>query len=71
MYPIVEYLRPWLAGLSQRQAINRLLIWVQSIPYDTLHDRANDLGFLAPINVLMQNRGDCDSKSVLMGKPTA
>jgi FixJ family two-component response regulator len=62
---LARYLRPWLAGLSQREAINLLLLLVQSIPYDALQDRASDAGFLPPLSVLAQNRGDCDSKSVL------
>lgn len=61
----VRALRPWLRGLGRREAINRLLLWVQSIPYDPLQDRATDAGFLFPLSVVAQNRGDCDSKSVL------
>ena len=63
--PMTEPLRNWLRGLSQREAINRLLFFVQSIPYDELQDRAHDSGFLVPMDVLVENRGDCDSKSVL------
>jgi len=65
LQPVVLRLRPWLSGLSRREAINRLLLLVQSIPYDRLDSRVTDAGFLMPLSVLAQNRGDCDSKSVL------
>lgn len=50
-----------------RNYINLLLGWIQSIPYSTLDDRieTNGSGFLPPITLLNQNKGDCDSKSVL------
>lgn len=63
---LMNDMRPWLSGLSQREAIARVLMWVQSIPYSVLQDRDDDAGFLPPISVLQQNRGDCDSKSVLL-----
>lgn len=45
-----------------------LLNFVQSIPYDPLvsADGQRGITFLMPEQVLVQNRGDCDSKSVLM-----
>ncbi len=45
-----------------------LLNFVQSIPYDPLQsaDGLRGVAFLMPEQVLTQNRGDCDSKSVLM-----
>ncbi|WP_240485125.1 hypothetical protein [Aestuariibacter salexigens] len=54
---------------ESRVYINLLLSWVQSIPYSTLQDRlrSNGSGYAAPIEVLVNNRGDCDSKSVLAG----
>lgn len=50
-----------------REYINLLLVWLQSIPYSTLTDRVttNGAGFLPPISLLNQNKGDCDSKTVL------
>ncbi|WP_100643760.1 hypothetical protein [Alteromonas facilis] len=50
-----------------RNYINLLLGWLQSIPYSPLNDRveSNGSGFLPPITLLNQNKGDCDSKSVL------
>lgn len=50
-----------------REYFNLLLGWVQSIPYDALDNRAqsNGSGFAPPAQLLNENRGDCDSKSVL------
>lgn len=50
-----------------RSYINLLLSWVQSIPYDELTNRisSNGSGFSPPLAILNQNKGDCDSKSVL------
>ncbi len=50
-----------------REYFNLLLSWVQSIPYDTLEDRtgSNGSGFSPPSQILSQNMGDCDSKSVI------
>ena len=50
-----------------REYFNLLLGWVQSIPYDSLEDRAenNGSGFSPPFELLSKNRGDCDSKTVL------
>ncbi|MDO6565762.1 hypothetical protein Q4561_01695 [Alteromonas sp. 1_MG-2023] len=52
---------------NNRAYLQLLLSWVQSIPYDTLEDRvaSNGSGFAPPLGLLMQNRGDCDSKAVL------
>jgi hypothetical protein len=45
-----------------------LLNFVQSIPYDPLENASGQrgIGFLMPEQVLLQNRGDCDSKSTLL-----
>ncbi|WP_137165787.1 hypothetical protein [Salinimonas lutimaris] len=50
-----------------RQYFSVMLGLIQTIPYDALEDRAehNGSGFLTPAQVLAQNKGDCDSKSVL------
>ena len=55
------------ASSDARKYINLLLAWLQSIPYSTLTDRVstNGAGFLPPISLLNQNKGDCDSKTVL------
>lgn len=50
-----------------RVYMNLMLGWLQSIPYDTLEDRADShgAGFSPPFTLLSQNLGDCDSKAVL------
>ncbi|APE03734.1 hypothetical protein BM526_02800 [Alteromonas mediterranea] len=55
------------AQSDSRAYFSLILSWLQSIPYDTLEDRvvSNGSGYAPPINVLMQNVGDCDSKAVL------
>lgn len=55
------------ASSDAREYINLMLTWIQSIPYSTLTDRVatNGSGFLPPISLLNQNKGDCDSKTVL------
>lgn len=51
-----------------REFVNLALSWIQSIPYNTLEDRisSNGSGFAAPKDLIISNRGDCDSKSTLM-----
>ncbi|GAC31801.1 hypothetical protein GPLA_0885 [Paraglaciecola polaris LMG 21857] len=53
---------------DMRAFLNLLLSWLQSIPYDDLENRlsSNGAGFSPPLALLSNNRGDCDSKSVLM-----
>jgi hypothetical protein len=52
---------------DSRDYVYRLLSWVQSIPYDSLQSRidGSGAGFYTPVEVLMNNKGDCDSKAVL------
>lgn len=54
-------------GSSTRDYINLLLSWIQTIPYDTLESRigSSGAGFFSPVEVLVNNRGDCDSKATL------
>ena len=56
-----------LEGSDSRDYLNLLLTWVQSIPYNTLEDRlvSNGAGFSRPLEVLINNLGDCDSKATL------
>ncbi|MCH9852726.1 MAG: hypothetical protein K0U45_04405 [Alphaproteobacteria bacterium] len=51
-----------------RVHIENALNFVQSIPYDTLEKRdLNGLsGFLLPPSMIVQNRGDCDTKSAAL-----
>lgn len=55
-------------GVDPRAAAGYLLGYFQSIPYDTLLSRytGNGAGFQTPYGLLMENRGDCDTKSVAM-----
>ncbi|TRY32924.1 hypothetical protein [Aliiglaciecola sp. M165] len=54
-------------GSDTRDYINLLLSWLQSIPYDTLENRigTSGSGFFSPVEVLVNNKGDCDSKATL------
>ncbi|MFT6269596.1 MAG: hypothetical protein ACJAVV_002423 [Alphaproteobacteria bacterium] len=54
--------------LNSREFITIALGWIQSIPYNRLEDRlsSNGAGFVSPRDLLLQNQGDCDSKSTLM-----
>lgn len=49
---------------SVRGLAEHTLAFVQSIPYSTDFD--NKSGYITPIRVLVENKGDCDSKSALM-----
>ena len=53
---------------NPREFVEIALSWIQSIPYDKLENRisSNGSGFISPRDLLMQNKGDCDSKSTLM-----
>lgn len=53
---------------TSRTYVNLILSWVQSIPYNALVDRAtsNGAGYLPPAEVILSNKGDCDSKTALM-----
>lgn len=52
---------------NSREYIDFVLNWLQTIPYDTLQNRmsSNGSGFAAPRQLLINNKGDCDSKSTL------
>lgn len=62
--PVAAALADSTRGRSRREVFDRLLLFLQTIPYDPLEDRATDAGFSLPLVVLADNRGDCDSKSV-------
>ena len=62
--PVAAALRRWTQGLGTREALGRLLLLIQSIPYDQMEQRGSDAGFRVPVLVLTDNRGDCDSKAV-------
>jgi hypothetical protein len=50
-----------------RQIANKLALWIQRIPYQDLSDRQESAGagYSPPLQLLYDNRGDCDSKAVL------
>lgn len=52
---------------TSRAYVNVILSWVQSIPYNTLENRltSNGAGYLPPSEVILTNKGDCDSKTAL------
>ncbi|MCU0835155.1 MAG: hypothetical protein MUC77_12100 [Chromatiaceae bacterium] len=62
--PVAAALADSTRGGSWREVVDRLLLFLQTIPYDPLDDRATGAGFSPPLVVLADNRGDCDSKSV-------
>ena len=64
LQPVAAAFRSNTLGLSRRETLDRLLRFFQSIPYERLDDRSSDAGFLVPLVMLAENRGDCDSKAV-------
>ena len=69
LHAIVEKIRGIMADPSNtRDFIAKTLSWLQSIPYDTLENRqvSNGAGFASPRDLLLANKGDCDSKSTFM-----
>lgn len=55
-------------NLRIRDMVDRVLSFVQSIPYSTLENRrqSSGAGFNPPLKLLNNNQGDCDSKVTLM-----
>ncbi len=68
MRPVAKAIAAQSADKSQRGVLNASLNFLQSIPYDTLQNRAtsNGSGFTTPYGMLLMNRGDCDTKSVAL-----
>lgn len=66
--PMIQAIRVKTQGMSQREQINWIMGFLQSIPYDTLQNRrtSNGSGFQTPYALLRLNRGDCDTKSVAL-----
>lgn len=68
MQAIVTEIKKHLSNpRSPNEFIDFALSWLQAIPYDTLENRAssNGSGFASPRQLLLDNKGDCDSKSTL------
>ena len=66
MRPVAQAIAGKTVGYDFRERVNFTLSFLQSIPYDELHDRknSNGSGFATPVELLTRNRADCDSKSV-------
>lgn len=68
LLPVAKALHDKLAGSDNREKVLYLSSWIQQLPYQDLTDRHNSNGnsFSPPLRVLQENRGDCDSKAVLL-----
>jgi len=60
MYDVAKALHIKAGG--KRAAITHYLNFIQSIPYSNKFH--NDAGFTTPIGMLLENKGDCDTKAV-------
>lgn len=62
--PLVVAIGNQLKDNSRRSYVNYVAHFVQAIPYDTLEDDLSSRGdgFSPPNQLLINNRGDCDSK---------
>ncbi|GGD48597.1 transglutaminase-like domain-containing protein [Lacimicrobium alkaliphilum] len=68
LLPAANALYAKLKDNSQARAyVNMLLSWLQTIPYNPLENRmvSDGSGYLPPAQVLVNNHGDCDSKTVV------
>jgi hypothetical protein len=70
--PVVQAVRAQTAGRSQREVIDFVMGWLQSIPYDTLTSRyattgsGGGAGYQTPYGLILNNKGDCDTKAVAL-----
>lgn len=66
--PIADSFRQQLGNNSQREYLNSIAYFIQSIPYRSLEADADSRGdgFNPPARLLYENQGDCDSKATLM-----
>ncbi len=57
-----------LSGSTPRQYVDVIASFIQAIPYSALTNRleSGGKGFSSPVQLLLENRGDCDSKVTLM-----
>ncbi len=70
---VAEYtadLAPAAAALKEgtsgrRDYVEKVLSFVQAIPYEAQKKNGGDPGYRRPLALLYRNRGDCDSKAVL------
>lgn len=68
LLPVATAWHSKLVNLPTRLSLQMLSSWVQQIPYQDLSDRRHADGndFSPPLKLLRQNRGDCDSKAILL-----
>lgn len=64
--PVATAIKQQLPNASTRDYIAFISSWLQQIPYSSLEDRSNGAGFSPPLKLLRENRGDCDSKAVVL-----
>lgn len=66
--PVSNAIQQLMPETTSRELSAFLLSWLQQLPYADLSDRAISAGtsFNPPLTILRDNRGDCDSKAVLM-----
>ncbi|MCP5405039.1 MAG: hypothetical protein H6922_02305 [Pseudomonadaceae bacterium] len=66
--PVQAVLARQLRGQDARAVVDYLLGFLQTIPYDQLQNRytSNGAGFQTPYGLLLENKGDCDTKSVAL-----
>lgn len=65
--PVAQAIVGLYGNQNIRQVAAALTSWVEQIPYQNLEDRRTSpgAGYSAPVEVIFQNQGDCDSKAVL------
>lgn len=68
LLPVAKALHDKLVNTASRDTVAYISSWLQQLPYQDLSDRRNSTGntFNPPLRVLQENRGDCDSKTVLL-----
>lgn len=68
LLPVARALQQKFPYTTTREISQFLLGWLQRIPYQQLDERSQSsaAGFLPPLHLIQQHRGDCDSKVVLM-----
>lgn len=64
--PVADAIKQQLPEAGARDYIAFISSWLQQIPYSSLEDRSNGAGFNPPLKLLRENRGDCDSKAVVL-----
>lgn len=66
MRPAAEALAALTPGASERQRLALAMVFIQSIPYDTVAATRPGNGYAVPTLLLTENKGDCDTKSVAL-----